>query len=92
MENTFAVIGKNICIQVITSAANYNYYNNSSKAICTLLVHVENLGQLVQYIDNICLRENRNLSQTYFRVFTANLGTLQNKFKYTPFLICVGKK
>lgn len=78
---------------MITSAANDNYYNNSSKAICTLLMHVENLGQLVvQYIDNICMREKRNLSQTYFRGSTANLGTLQNKFQDMPFLICVGKK
>lgn len=35
IANTFAVIGKTISIQMITSAANYNNYNNSSKAICT---------------------------------------------------------
>lgn len=78
---------------MIASAANYDNYNNSSKAICTLLMHVENVEQLlVQYINNICLRENTNLSQSCFRVFTANLGTLQNKFQDTSFLICVGNK
>lgn len=56
-------------------------------------MHVENVGQLlVQYINNICPRENRNPAQTCFRVFTANLGTLQNKFQDMPFLICVGNK
>lgn len=69
IANTFAVIGKNISIQTITSAANYDNYNNSSKATCTLLMHVENVGQLlVQDINNKGLRENRNLSQTCFRV------------------------
>lgn len=93
IANTFAVIGKNISIQTITSAANYDNYSNSSKATCTLLMHVENVGQLlVQDINNKGLRENRNLSQTCFRVFTEYLGTLQNKFKDMPLLICVGKR
>lgn len=93
IASTFAITGKNLSIQMITSAANYDNYNNSSKAICTLHMHVENAGQLlVQSINNICLRENRNVSKTCFRVFTANLHTLQNKFQDMPFLICTGKK
>lgn len=93
IANTFAVIGKNISIQMITSAANYDNYKNSSKATCTLLMHVENVRQLLaQDINNKRPRENRNLSQTCFRAFTEYLGTLQNKFKDMPFLICVGKK
>lgn len=52
IENTFAVTGKNISIQMITSTANNDNYNNSSKATCILLV--ENLVQLlVQYINNM---------------------------------------
>jgi len=47
IENTFAVIGKHISIQMITSVANEDKHNNSSKATCILLLYTENLVQLL---------------------------------------------